>query len=161
MLIGLLAGQEVIDMKDQSSKSFILSSLVVLLLSGILLLLLFFLYFGFTRLIAITLYRSNPQGMRYDTLRLIFAFIVMFILGGVMKLKVHRIIKGTAMTVGLALYYIVIYLSMYGFGFVSIIVIAISIGFVLYMMIRMKAPTFYYVCLVFSLVGALAYGFPG
>ena len=148
-------------MKDQSSKSFILSSLVVLLLSGILLFLLFFLYFGFTLLVELTLYRDNPQGMSYDSLRLIFAFIVMFILGGVMKLKVHRIIKGTAMTVGLALYYIAIYLSMFRFGFVSIIVIAISIGFVLYMMIRMKIPTFYYVCLVFSLVGALAYGFPG
>ncbi|HBS91449.1 MAG TPA: hypothetical protein DEA51_03145 [Erysipelotrichaceae bacterium] len=148
-------------MKDQSSKSFILSSLVVLLLSGILLFLLFFLYFGFTLLVELTLYRDNPQGMSYDSLRLIFAFIVMFILGGVMKLKVHRIIKGTAMTVGLALYYIAIYLSMFRFGFVSIIVIAISIGFVLYMMIRMKVPTFYYVCLVFSLVGALAYGFPG
>ena len=148
-------------MKDQSSKSFILSSLVVLLLSGILLLLLFFLYFGFTLLVELTLYRDNPQGMSYDSLRLIFAFSVMFILGVVMKLKVHRIIKGTAMTVGLALYYIAIYLSMFRFGFVSIIVIAISIGFVLYMMIRMKIPTFYYVCLVFSLVGALAYGFPG
>lgn len=161
MLIGLLAGQEVIDMKDQSSKSFILSSLVVLLLSGILLFLLFFLYFGFTLLVELTLYRDNPQGMSYDSLRLIFTFFVMLILGGVMKLKVHRVIKGTAMTVGLALYYIAIYLSMYGFGFVSIILIAISIGFVLYMMIRMKVPTFYYVCLVFSLVGALAYGFPG
>lgn len=148
-------------MKDQSSKSFILSSLVVLLLSGILLFLLFFLYFGFTLLVELTLYRDNPQGMSYDSLRLIFAFFVMLILGGVMKLKVHRVIKGTAMTVGLALYYIAIYLSMFRFGFVSIILIAISIGFVLYMMIRMKAPTFYYVCLVFSLVGALAYGFPG
>lgn len=159
--MGFLAGQEVIDMKDQSSKSFILSSLVVLLLSGILLFLLFFLYFGFTLLVELTLYRDNPQGMSYDSLRLIFAFFVMLILGGVMKLKVHRVIKGTAMTVGLALYYIAIYLSMFRFGFVSIILIAISIGFVLYMMIRMKAPTFYYVCLVFSLVGALAYGFPG